>query len=303
MKIWKSTDAGMPTFTGQADSLNNLLAALLPEVGWTSPFYDSGSRTRVFRSANPPYAFLQVKDGGSGLGSYREARLRGYEAMSDALTGTGPFPTTTQRANGWFARKSATLDATARPWVLAADGDRFYFFPEPGDVANVVCPLWFGKPKSNKFGDAFNLMLVGRNTENSTGNTSSVDYAGVVTPTVASASHGSLARSYTGVGSAVYISFHTDSAKGNITTTVQAGSTGMPYPLQVDGGLYMAPLHFHEANAPRGDVPGLWCPLHNRPLAHKEPLSGIDNLTGRDFMALNTGAGQLLLETSDTWNV
>lgn len=309
MTVYDYTDSGAPVLAGQeAKGIDLFVACLVsgygskPGAGWTLAFYDAATRTAVFRTATAPYAYLQVKDKGPGLGTFKEMRVRGYEAMTGADTGTGPFPTTAQRSNGWFVRKSATLDAVARPWVLAADGQRVYFFPETGDVANQVAPFLFGRGKSYKTVDDYAVLIAGRNSENSSTLGSGNDYAPILVPTIATASHAHLMRSYTGIGGAANIGFHTDTAKHNNTGTVHPGQSGMSYPMPADGGLYLATIYFHEANVPRGEVPGLWCPLHNRPLAHRDTFSGVEGLTGRDFLALTTGSGQIFLETSDTWN-
>ncbi len=86
--------------------------------------------------------------------------------------------------------------------------------------------------------------------------------------------------------------------------------TNFPYPNGPDGALWMSPIRICHNNSIRGYYKGLWAPLHDMPLNHNDTftVSG-GNLNGKSFIALNfatffnggNGAGQIIVETSDTW--
>lgn len=310
VRIYKDTDNSAPVLNGTTGTLEALLNACLVTgygsqagAGWTSPYYDAASKTRVFQVAGAPTAFLQVKDAGPGAGSFREARICGYEAMSSALAGSGLFPTAAMRANGLFVRKSSSLDATARAWVIAADDRRVYGFFYPGDTANVGSHWLFGAMQSDKPNDLYPFVISGRILENVGTLTATQEISEIRNANVSATGAGYLMRSYTGVGSAPIIGFYSDSARGVDSNGGHAGATGMAYPCPADGGLYMGRTFVNEANVHRGSLPGLWTPCHVRPLANGDTFDGVEGMVGRSFQVMMVGAGQLFLETSDTWDI
>lgn len=310
VRIYKSTDASAPILNGTTGSLEALLNVCLVTgygsqagAGWTSPYYDAASKTRVFKVAGDPTAYLQVKDAGPGAGSFREARIRGYEAMSDYQTGSGLFPTAAQYANGMYVRKSSTLDATAREWVIAADERRIYAFFYPGDAAFVASHWLFGAMQSDKPNDLYPFVISGRIVENIGTLTVTQEISEIRNATLAATGAGYLMRSYTGVGTAQVIGFYGDSARSLAANTTHGGTSGIVYPCPSDGGLYMGKTFVNELNVPRGTLPGIWVPCHNKPLYNGDVFDGVEGLIGRSFLVATCGAGQLFLETSDTWDV
>lgn len=311
VNFYASTDPEAPTLAGQADSLNNLLKSCLVDgygakvpAGWTSPYYDSTFRQRVFLTAGIPRAYIAVRDGGAGTAVAREARLFGYETMSAWNQGAGLFPSVAQRANGYFARKSATLDATARNWFLVADGRRFYLFMESGDVPGTVSMVMFGAFRSYKPNDDYAFQIMGRLVEGATTYTTTQELCNARYPSIATTGNITLMRSYDGVGSGAWGGQITDSSKAAATATAFAGASGMTYPNPVDGGLYLAKTWINETNALRGELPGIWNPLHNRPINHGDTFTGVEGLESREFICLWTSTGGcLFVEISDTWDV
>lgn len=309
-RLYRSTDTSAPVLTGEADKLNALLKACLVDgygdktaAGWTSPYYDDTTKTRVFRQAISGL-YLQVQDNGQSTGGMREARIRGYESMSAFDTGTGPFPTVAQRTNGFCWRKSNTANTTARAWTLLADEKRLYLFVESGDTAGTTTTGMFGNIRSYKADDNWATAIAGRLTENSStlSSTEEKTWYGALGLTTVTSHY--LTRSYSGVGTSVAAGLHSDLVKGLGASAGFFGKGSMAYPTPVDGGLYLGKIWIHENAALRGDIPGIWTPLHNRPLAHGDTFSGVGSLTGRSFLALYVcDVGELILETSDTWDI
>jgi hypothetical protein len=263
----------------------------------------------VFRTGGSPAGYLQVQDNGQSAGGAKEARIFGYETMSAYNTGTGLYPTNAQRANGYCIRKSNTADSSnARAWYLAATNETFYLAVETGDTASAPCWAGYGRFKSYKANDQYNFFISGRITENSATVAYGTDcfYARVSTlGNLANTNPFTICRSYTGTGSAIYGNFISDGSKAT-GAIYGAGTVGITYPAVADGGLYMSKTEVWEvaASALRGELPGIWVPLHNKPLTHLDTFTGVSGLTGRSFLVLNAGSlGQIFLETSDTWDV
>src|SRR5574337_1555206 len=97
VNVYRSSDASAPVLTGQAGSLITVLDACLisgygskSPAGWVKPY--SGTNLAAYRAATGNQFYFRVDDSGTV-----EARISGYETMSDVNTGTGQFPTTADR--------------------------------------------------------------------------------------------------------------------------------------------------------------------------------------------------------------
>jgi hypothetical protein len=222
--------------------------------------------------------------------------------MSAYDTGTEPFPTVAQRTNGLFVRKSAAADTTARTWLAAADDATLVLFIDAGDSGCASCYYYFGKFADWKASDDYASVIIGRITE------ASASYAYGVAPQLfggynsSSNTIGYRPRSYTAVGSSVALWNSHNITLDADNTWQEHGTYGPTYPYAVDGGLLLSPLYLIESTTPVGILPGIWRPLHNRPLLNGDTFSVLDGSTTRSFRAVMTGQyGQLMLETTDTW--
>lgn len=300
VRLYRSTDASAPVLNGTAGSLIALLDACLVTgygeklpAGWSKPFF--GTNTAVFRNAaSGSQGYYRIDD---TLGA--SAGILGYEAMTDVDTGTERMPSTVQVATTLYIVKSSTADATTRGWTLLATENICYFISYVNDVnpstSSSACA--FGAISSYKTGDAYNNVLIA--------STATAYNGGVVFPVIvascASVSAGHyIARSHTQLGGSTAIGKHIDSAKAVGATTI--GNGGCTYPNPVDGTLMMSPIWVHEVSAPRGFLPGVWAPLHARPVGNGDTFAGSGSLTGKSFLALQLYlSGMVMFETSDTW--
>jgi hypothetical protein len=304
--IYRSSDGSAPTLTGETDSLCALLHACLvtgygsqSAAGWSRPF--DGASKSVFRPGAGSQFYLRVDDAGPGAATFQEARLRAYESMSDVDTGTNPFPTVAQLANGSFVRKSAAASSTARTWLLAADARTLYFFAQTGDVANTYFAFMFGDFYSYVGSDAYNAVLIGRAAENSASGTSErLDALSAITAVTA---HTHVARAHTGLGASTAYGRHGDAAKGSAT----ALNGVLALPNGPDSKIYLSPIFLHDPTASpyhvRGHLRGLYHFLH--PVAtvgDGDTFGGTGEMAGRSFLILKTSgnSGVYVLETSDT---
>lgn len=230
-RIYRSTDSGAPVLTGQVGSAITLLDAVLvngygskPAAGWSKAF--TGTNKAAYRSGALAEArhYIRVHDAGAlGVGA-REALVRGYMAMTDVDTGTDPFPSVAQATDGQSLGKSQTLDATARPWVIAADHRTF--------IVLVMVGYWqlhyFGEIQSFTPGDAYHAAIIAPNANSTPDGFTANPFAYLSFPGAADVTYPTitghfLARGYTQTGTAV------PAGKIGASTLIR------PYPINADG--------------------------------------------------------------------
>lgn len=299
VRIYRSTDSGAPTLSGEAGKLINVLDACLVNgygskaaAGWTKPY--SGTNKAVYRQpAGTNQQYLRVDDSNAQYGL-----CVGYEAMTDVDTGTGPYPTAAQMASGVYSYKSTAANTTARAWMLATNGDIFYLFVDSSGSKTVIGGIFFGGINSRKSGDAYRNIIIG-----STGSVSTQSYLGSLNNMSAMTPAHYMARSHTQTGTAIAVGKHSDMSKTSSTTV---GRGNIAYPDAVNSELMMSPLHIHESvSVLRGRLPGLWSPDHDRPIADGDTFSGSGDFASKTFEAKtiysSSTEGRVFIETSDTW--
>lgn len=318
VRVYASTDASAPALSGSAGALAAVLHACLATgygataaAGWAREF--TGTNKAVYRAPSGNRLRLRIDDTGT-----QEARIVGYESMTDVDTGTNPFPTTAQVNGGLYVRKSDTADGTVRAWYMIATEIMFYLYIDTGsasaDPALVATParlsgMAFGEFTSYKAGDLYNTIIIG---QAATGTSTSRLGAISATGAFAALTGHYVARNAAAVAGSIGVSkcmamlaHHGDqSTIGNGA----AGSTPA-YPDNVSGGLLLSPVLVEEANgsapAVRGLLPGLWAPAHVSPANHFDTLSGSGGTAGKTFRLVNVAnaaqIGRALFETSNTW--
>ena len=346
--VYRSTDSSAPTLTGAAGSLLGVLDACLVNgytgksaAGWTKPYSNSGNKGCYKNSATDGTGFcLYIDDSGPGGGSYREARMTGFQTMTALGTGTGQFPSSSQLAIGIGAvvvRKSTTADSTVRAWTLIADDTVFYLFTETGDFVSPTQAFFvaFGDFFSYASSDPYRCMIMGRNSENTSSSTCEwpVQLNGVQNSSYQSVlsfvmpGH-FMAAAPSGASTGQIFGKHTDIAKfGMSGISSYSGTTAIPStnaaaaigggyaynmttPNLYDGGVWMAPIWLHHTGAVRGYLKGLWCPMQNVPMQHNDTFTGTGSMSSKSFVAQNiinnsngnTLVGQAFIETSSTWS-
>lgn len=230
---------------------------------WTRPF--TGTDIAVYKQPSGSGFYMRVNDAGPGAGTWKEARLRGWEVKADAndtadASNTGPFPTAAQLANGVFIRKSNTADVTARSYVVAADSATLYVMVNTGDIASTYLGFMFGDVYSFVSADAYKCQLIGRVTEN-TGAASNDTLPQIIIGFSGLSGH-YIARQYTGAAG----SHNNGKAGATAFSGAIAGPNAialqgvLPPPNLVDGGFYISPVWAMESanNAVRGRYRGFW---------------------------------------------
>lgn len=326
---YKSTDASAPVLTGQNGTLVALLDACLVNgygsksaAGWTIAFTGTNKRSYLQGSGSNGF-YLDVDDSGPGGGGAREARMRGYETMSALGTGTNGFPTAGQIATGNICRKSTSADAVARPWTLVADATCFYLFVDTGDYTgpNYAMSFMFGDFFSNKPGDTFNTIIIGRSTENNGTNGGAETFPVITNSWVGSMLSTVLGghfvtRNINGVAGSVACGKFSGvlcgaNSNGGHEAEIGGNYSILPYPNAADNAMELSPVWICHGSLVRGYLKGLWAPGHRQPCGHGDTFSGTGNMAGRSFQAINmtTGfgywgnsGGQAMIETSNTWS-
>lgn len=273
-------------------------------AGWATAY--TGTNKRAYRSPNGASNRFYVRvDDSTTVGNVREAKARGYETMSDVDTGTGPFPTVAQAADGVNWNKSSTADSTARPWFLWADDKTFYFIPQVnGSLSSgTTSPLLgFGHFNSYKSADVFNTFIGGTAVTNYTG---SAAMAGAGSGLLFSVAWGAtataytpiyIARSYSQTGGSIagaLFDSRTYAAPTTASSIIGASTSGVPYPNGPDSGLWLCPIFVVDFTGAvfniRGRLPGLFSHMHSSlPQATYDTVTGVVGLSGLTLMAAET---------------
>jgi len=226
------------------------------------------------------------------------ARVVAYESMASLASGSNAFPTDIQIPSGLYLSKSASSDSVERAWVLYCNGPLFYLVVNQSSLADwsASSNIGFGDFQSYRGGDAFNTILMaatGAWSSSSSLQNLSVRFTSLI------AGH-YIARTHAQTGTAVQCSKGTDAFKGDGQTAM--GATGQIYPAPADGGLYVSPVWISENSTVRGVLPGIYSPLHARPIDTGDIWVPTGDLVGKTFEAINApNASQMFFEISDTW--
>lgn len=312
---YTSADASAPVLTGAADSLIALLDAILVNgygskgaAGWTKPYNTTNVAVyRMATGAGKNGHYLRVNDADA-----QEARWLGYEVMTAHSTGTGDFPTNGQVSGGLYMRKSATADATARPWRCVADDTAIVLQVYSNDTtlgasaASSNVSMLFGQGDSYVSGDAYFTACIGRTADWST---TPGDRFGDQNNSFATYSANTghfLCRASSQAGSSVSFS-----KAGNANFSGGGcGTTGWTYPVPATGKLMFTRMLACEltgasGTALRGALPGMY--LSNCGITSLNPgdtFTGSGSIAGKDFAVLTAHSisasvvGRVIVQTS-----
>ena len=325
VQIYRSSDASAPTLNGNSGSLVGLLDAVLVNgygsktaLGWTKSY--AGTNKASYKQPTGSNGFyLDVDDSTSDFAT-GSARVRGYETMSALGTGTNPFPTIAQidAAHGIWVKSQEASAGTAVSWVVVGTNKMFFLWIQTvstftNGATGAYGPMFcFGDILSYKSGDAYNTII-------QVANGTSAPFADMHTTNIVATAISGLytCRSYLQTGTSITTSRLIDSAKsGGGTTIGGSGTIGssnpntfIQYPNPVDSNFYMSPIWAGEPVGAtlRGQIPGVYAPLHWFPLITGSQIAGTGSFTGKTFEAFTLAAGsagasgQVLLEVSNTW--
>jgi hypothetical protein len=264
------------------------------------------SNVGVFKPASShPQNVIQVLDNSPGASSGKWSRWRGYETMSDAITGTGLFPTVTDNAIGLAHDKSSTADATGRTYDLIVD-DGLYYLTTAWSASYLgeydLCV--FGNAGSTKEGDAFCTIIIGATTEGPSAIGAYMNWYLNSSLTPVTPHTGKfMARDYGQFGGSKLVGL-----LGDVGISNYSGVSGLPNPNTPDNGLYWSDISVVHGGIIRTKaLPGIYQLLHARQFSHRELIVNPPGLSGRTLIALRTNyaagvqSGMFLFDLTGPW--
>lgn len=305
-----STSANSATFaaTGVLNgAATGTITAKIAPLGWAKSFTGTNVASYKMTDVEGTGFTLRVDDTGATA-----ARVRGYETMSDAATGTGLFPTLSQIPDaGLYWSKSATADAMARAWYVLGDSQGFALFVNNYGVSSAFQSFYFGDFLSRKSNDPYACLIRGH-TSNQAASQS------VLGEDLAYADSA-------GVNGGMYVARAANTLGGSVpmtscpTLTIGlplqhfTGSTGWPYPANVDNGLTLCPLMLSSSGTGyRGVLPGISSsPQYTAPsFSTGDYVEGTGAMVGKKVMVIKLGSpaiggnpGVLFVDPISDWRV
>lgn len=290
-----STTTNTVTFdaTGIADqTASGTITVKIAPAGWEKPF--SGTNLAAYRSTDVTSTrmFLRVDDTGT-----TNARVVGYESMSDVNTGVNAFPNSSQLAGGGYWPKANAANGTARTWTLFADGRGFWLHVWTSTTATASSgSVWsFGDFDSYKSGDPYACQLGYAATDISTmGSVSPTNYGSGEWVATSGTSGPAAPRSFTGLGGSVILDhagesyFNTSGASGSLASP----STPI-YPNGPNNALILTrKILVERGTALRGVQPGLLLAAQNchAQFNWRDKIDGQGSYAGRKLMAIKCGS-------------
>ena len=275
--------------TGIADgAATGSITVKLAPAGWSKVY--SGTNKAAYRSNNVSgsQTFLRVDD---TVG--RNARVVGYETMSDVDTGEGPFPTAAQISGGGWWPKSNSATSSARAWTVVANDRTVYLHTGCGDSAGAsgsVCG--FGDFASYKMSDGYSSIIFAASADVSgdVGNQqlNSIEIARAVVDTTAY-----LQRSFSGIPDSVLAKHAPESYSYGNTPSGAGYGFVTTFPNMPDSGLVLSrKMIFETGVCLRGVLSGAYLtPQNCHTFYSRNTLQdGSGDLAGRKLLAVKCGS-------------
>ena len=293
--------------TGISDgSATGTITAKVAAAGWTKQY--TGTNVAVYKMGGVEGTgfVLRVDDTGTTV-----ARVRGYEVMSDANTGTGPFPSVAQASGaGLWWSKSNAASAAARPWRIVADDRGFYYFCKNADAASEYQDGYFGDILSTKSNDPYSCLLRAHSGDR-TASVVTVSDSLVFADSISVGTGMYIARAANALGSAVPM-FNAPAITIGLPLSHVSGSVGWTYPSPVDNSLTLTPIVVYSTQGYRGYMPGVRASpqITHTSFSSGDRVSGSGDMVGKAVVVIKLGAptagpsqGVLFVEALSDWRV
>ena len=261
----------------------------LAPAGWAKPF--AGTNLGAYRSNEVAGTrmFLRVDDADG-----RNARVLGYETMSDITSGSGEFPKSSQVAGGGYWPKSNQVNATSRTWTLIADSRMVWLHlhtsTSSGGVSGGV--VGFGDFASYKSSDVYACGLWCYSSDYSAEQVLPGRGAELIDPDGVEGVF--LPRSFTGLGSAIDAIKHSEGYFSARTVSGGSASFSTPgFPNGPNNGLILTrQLIVEQGQALRGVARGLLlCPQNcHAAFGWRDKVDGQGSYLNRKIMSVKCGA-------------
>lgn len=293
--------------TGISDqTATGSITAKVSPLGWAKPFSGTNLAAYTSTDAGSYGMLLRVDDTGT-----TDARVVGYESMTDINTGSGAFPTAAQLSGGQYAGKSFQTTSTARNWILVGDERLFYLWVET-DITFAGLMWAFGDMLSYNSADLWCATLSAQNSSQvAYGGASSdqcLSYSSVTAqPYMPRPSYGQPGAIKTQrVGGMVWVV-----GSGAASGTASYSSSMLKFPNSADNALLLTHAHMVvSGQGLRGRYPGYYhCPqdLTLSGINHRDRYASMPDVPGRTGMVLRHGgpgfspSGYSVLDITGPW--
>lgn len=271
------------------------ITAKVAPAGWTEP-YTASTNITCFKQGGGNGFYLNIDET-----AVQVSRITPFESMTaiGIANGTNAFPTTAQVSGGLYANRSNASSTATRDWIIfATDRHLYCHVNSTASATSADAMIWaLTDLKSYKSADSYATLSIGGTSATIASNSNFALMAAYNS----SVAGNYIARSYTGTGTSVAANKH---SVDRMDTNTQMGASGFTYPYPVDGSILVTSIRAGETTAPRGTLPGIWSPIHAKPLSHLDTFTGTGDLAGKTFLALNLyNAAQIFIETSNTWDI
>ena len=298
-------DAGVEPVTPATGTIE----ARMAPAGWERSFVSGDNQRAAFRSlaVDSTRMYLYIDDANNQ--GVRRTGVKGYDSMTDIDTGSNPFPYSGADDKWCWWYKSAD-EVNARDWAIIAD-DRFFWlwWNRDGGVSGGRLNA-FGDIISHVPADAYHCLVSGEwssTDENYQPMLATVGFCQGYAPNEVDFSLGvHFARDWYGnkIGSAglgavsAWLSSpYFYSSTGGARAPFPLGFKGSTFPSPISGGVLLVPVYHHEGTdimtVVRGQSPGLYAPLHERPYGDCSLVDGSGSLADRRFIALPFKGGKV----------
>jgi hypothetical protein len=265
-------------------------------LGWSKPF--SATTQAAYRSTDATGTQMFL-DANSDALNANAAGIRGYENMTGVATGTGAFPTTTQRGTFfWVKFAGGTV-----PWIIFGDTKTFYMLRQFANNGNLASGslYGFGDFVSNKVLDPYRCMVAAHSATLSgdaatVGATESRTLEIVNTGTAGGCVY--TARPASGVAPPQPMLLTLENYMGTASTVVSGGTTNpggpgvVTYPSPINQGLILSRMVLAESGYPRGHLRGVLGTPQNAHAAfgQMDRVTGQGPFAGKKLMAIKCGS-------------
>lgn len=316
-------DAGATPVTPATGTIDCRMAP----AGWERAFVSGDNQRAAFRSlavdATGMYFYI---DDTNNQGT-RRSGVKGYESMTDIDTGANPFPYSGADDKWCWWYKSGN-ESDARDWTIVAD-DRFFWLWWNRDGGTSGGRLnAFGDIISHVPSDAYHCLVSGEWSNSDESVQPMLATVGFATGAASedTFSYGvHYARDWYGnmIGSAglgaVAAWLSSDNfyySTGGARAPFPIGFHGVTFPSSISGGTIMTPVYLqegtHDVTVIRGQAPGLYAPMHERPFSDCALVDGTGTLADRRFIALpfkggkfgghgSVGNGEAMIDIIGPW--
>lgn len=304
--------SGFVTFetSGIADQTATVAGTIkyAPAGSWNNTTVPAGTNIKTYKStASGATGMILRVDESAGAPN---ARVVGYESMSDINTGVNPFPTNTQVSGGLYWVKSQGADTTVRNWYIVAD-DRTFYFGVAYYVIYAHSVVGFGDIISNKASDPYGCIINGHTSTVNTG-FPGADGANLCYIDTSSVSPGAyLARNVSGIGTSTGGLVRDTYKLGHSSYFGYSGGLSLAYPNTANTGLYVGSLNIIETSPNRvyrGNHAGIYfCPHYLgtysnvQIFSNRDRVTNIAGLSGRTLMAMNSYYGPMFYDITGPW--